>query len=162
VAPTWWSLRAWCALWLTGAGLQLVSGNNSAMSFTMTLRSAASSTPAWISSIDRHLAGVRFPAWSGAVVVALEVLVALWALVPGWTRRTSLALGGLVALASWVLVEGLGDLTSGQSTDPNTGPLIVLLAVAALGAAPRVRGLDAAPVLTTDTAAASLLATSSH
>ncbi len=162
VAPPWWTLRAWCALWLCGAGLQLVGANNSAMSFTMTLRGAASSAPSWISSFDRHLAGLRFPAWSGAAVVALEVLVALWALVPGWTRRLSLVLGSLVALASWLLVEGLGDLTSGQSTDPNTGPLIVLLAVAAIGAVPRRRASDAASGPTTDTVADALLAASSR
>jgi hypothetical protein len=164
VAPSGWSLRAWCALWLTGAGLQLVGGNNSAMSFTMTLRSAASSAPQWISSIDRHLAGVRFPVWSGAVVVALEVLIALWSLVPGWTRQLSLSIGAVVALTSWLLAEGLGDLTSGQSTDPNSGPLIVLIALAALSAAPRVSRADA-PVAswpTTDVVVDSLIATTSH
>lgn len=140
--PPAWSLPAWCALWLGGAALQLVNGNNSAMSFTMALRSSASSAPQWISAIDRHLAGVRFPGWSAAVVVALEVLVALWALVPGWTRKLSLGIGAVVALTSWLLFEGLGDLTSGQSTDPNSGPLIVLLAVAALSATRRPLGSD--------------------
>ena len=151
--PPWWSLHAWCALWLAGAGWQLVGANDSAMSFTMTLRSAASSAPQWISAIDRHLAGRRLPGWSGAVAVALEVLVALWGLVPGWTRRVSLGIGAVVALTSWFLFEGLGDLTSGRSTDPNSGPLIVLLAVAALSAASRPLG-TVATVPTTSTPAA--------
>ena len=140
--PPTWSLPAWCALWLAGAALQLVNANNSAMSFAMTLRSSASRAPQWISAIDRHLAGLRFPGWSAAAVAALEVLVALWALVPGWTRRLSLGIGVVVALTSWLLFEGLGDLTSGQSTDPNSGPLIVLLALAALSATRRPRGSD--------------------
>ena len=61
-------------------------------------------------------------------VVALYVLVAIWSLVPGWTRQLSLGIGMFTAFTGWLLFQGLGDLTSGQATDPNTGPLIVLLA----------------------------------
>ncbi len=133
-SPSWLALPAWCALWLVGAVLQLVGGNNSATSFTMMLRSAQSSSPQWIAGIDHHLAGLRLPGWSAALAIALYVLVAMWALVPGWTRQFSLAIGGIIAMAGWLLFQGLGDLTSGVSTDVNTGPLIVLLALALVGA----------------------------
>jgi hypothetical protein len=33
-----------------------------------------------------------------------------------------------------LLLQGLGDLTSGHATDPNSGPLIALLALAVVGA----------------------------
>lgn len=132
--PSRWAIPAWCALWLTGAALQLVAGNNSAMSFTMMMRNAQSGSPQWIGSIDRHLARLHLPGWVAAVMVALDVLVAMWALVPGWTRRYSLGIGTVIALSGWLLFEGLGNLTSGQSTDPNSGPLIALLALAVVGA----------------------------
>ena len=135
--PSWWALPAWSSLWLAGAGLQLVGGNDSSMSLTMALRSAATSSPRWIARIDQGLAATHLPRWTPAVVIALDVLVAMWALVPGWTRHLSLGLGTVIALAQWLVFQGLGDLTSGQSTDPNCGPLIVLLAGAALSAAPR-------------------------
>jgi len=135
--PSWWAPAAWSSLWLVGAGLQLVAGNDSSMSLTMALRAAGTSAPRWIARIDQSLATTHLPRWTPAVVIALDVLVAMWALVPGWTRHVSLALGTVFALAQWLLVQGLGDLTSGQSTDPNCGPLIVLLAWATLSAAPR-------------------------
>ncbi len=69
-------------------------------------------------------------------MVAVYVLVAMWSLLPGWTRRLSLGIGVLISLTSWLLFQGLGDLTSGQSTDPNIGPLMVLLALAVIGAYP--------------------------
>lgn len=134
--PSWLALPAWCGLWLTGAVLQLVAGNNSAMSLTMMLRGAQAGSPGWIAGIDHHLALIRFPSWTAAALTAVNVLVAIWALVPGWTRNASVGLGVTVALVGWVLVQGLGDLTSGQSTDVNSGPLIVLLAVAVVGAYP--------------------------
>jgi hypothetical protein len=132
--PSRWALPAWCALWLSGVGLQLIDGNSSSKSFTMMLRMAQSGAPTWIARIDRHLVRVQIPGWTGAAVIALYLLVAFWSLVPGWTRQLSLGIGALIALFGWLLFQGLGDLTSGQATDPNSGPLIVLLALAVVGA----------------------------
>ena len=132
--PSRLSLPAWCTVWLVAAMLQVVHGNNSASSVPMALRMAQSSAPGWIATLDRHVLLLRLPPWTGAAVTGSYVLVALWSLVPGWTRRLSLAAGTTIALASWLLFQGLGDFNSGQATDPNSGPLIVLLAVAAWGA----------------------------
>jgi hypothetical protein len=133
--PSWIALPAWCALWLGGAVLQLVAGNNSSMSFTMMLRSAQSGAPSWIGGIDRHLAQLHLPSWTAALAISLYVLVAIWVLVPGWTRQLSIGIGTVLALTGWLLFQGLGDLSSGEATDLNTGPLVVLLAVAVLSAA---------------------------
>jgi hypothetical protein len=46
----------------------------------------------------------------------------------------SIAAGILLSLTAWVVVQGLGDLTTGQATDPTAGPLLVLLGVAAYAA----------------------------
>ncbi len=135
--PSWLAVPAWCALWLTGAALQLVAGNNSASSLTMTLRAAQGNSPGWIAAIDRKLVHVQLPVWVGAGLIALYVLVATWAIVPGWTRQLSVGIGVVVSLTVWLLFQGLGDLTSGQATDPNSGPLLVLLAVAVIGATPQ-------------------------
>ena len=133
-SPSSWALPAWCALWLTGAGLQLVAGNNSATSITKTLQAAGSGSPRWIGGIDYELARLTFPAWSSAVAVALYVLVAMWALIPGRFRQLSVAIGVVIAFAGWLVVQGLGDVTSGHATDLNSGPLIFLMAFAVLGA----------------------------
>jgi hypothetical protein len=132
--PSRWALPAWSALWLLGAGLQLIDGNNSSQSLTMMLRAAQSGAPGWVDRIDRALVQLHIPSWTVAGIVAVYVLVAIWSLVPGWTRQLSVGIGISMALSSWLLFQGLGDLTSGQATDPNTGPLIVLLALAVVGA----------------------------
>jgi hypothetical protein len=138
--PSRLALPAWCGLWLLGAGLQLIDGNDSSASFAMMLRAAQPGAPVWIARIDRHLARLHPPSWTAAGVVAIYVLVAIWSLVPGWTRQLSLGIGVSVALIGWFLFQGLGDLTSGQATDPNSGPLIVLLALAVVGAYSRETG----------------------
>jgi hypothetical protein len=114
--------------------LQLIDGNNSSTSLTMLLRMAQSGAPGWIAGVDRQLSDLRPPGWSASGLIAIYVLVAIWALIPGWTRQFSVALGLFIAMASWLLIQGLGDLTSGNATDPNAGPLIVLLALAVIGA----------------------------
>jgi hypothetical protein len=132
--PSWLALPMWCTLWLMGAGLQLIDGNNSSSSLTMMLRMSQSGAPTWIARIDQHLAHLSLPSWTSACLAAVYVLVAIWAVVPGWTRQLSIGIGIVISLAGWLLFQGLGDLTSGQATDPNTGPLLVLLALAVVGA----------------------------
>jgi len=134
--PSWLALPAWCALWLSGALLQFVAGNNSASSFTMMLHTAQASAPGWIASIDRVLLEQRVPSWTAAAAIAVYVLVAVWSAVPGWTRRWSVGVGVIVTVTGWLLIQGLGDLSSGRATDPNSGPLVVLMALAVLGARP--------------------------
>jgi len=132
--PSWLALPMWSALWLGAAALQLINGNDSTTSITMMLRSGESSAPTWIAGIDRHLVRQHFPLWTIAAMIAVFVLVAIWALIPGWTRQLSIGIGVVISLGSWLLFQGLGNLTSGQATDPNSGPLIVLLALAVVGA----------------------------
>ena len=47
-----------------------------------------------------------------------------------WRPRGFLALAIVLSLAYWVFGQGLGEVLSGSSTDPNAGPLFVLLALA--------------------------------
>ena len=67
-----------------------------------------------------------------------------------------LAGGGLLAAFFWVSGQGLGGIFTGSGTDPNTGPLIILLALAMVPAvlpdpatwrSPLARALSRYPVL---------------
>jgi hypothetical protein len=44
--------------------------------------------------------------------------------------RACIVLAVLLCTVIWVAAEGLGGLFGGQGTDPNTGPLLVVLALA--------------------------------
>ena len=133
--PSRLAAPAWSALWLTAAALQLLDGNDTGSSITQLLRSGQTSSPGWIATIDRHLDHVALPNAAGAALVAVELLIAVWVLVPGWTRTVAVGAGLAVGLSGWLLVQGLGDLTSGQATDPNLGPLLALLAYAVVAGA---------------------------
>lgn len=105
--PSRWALPAWCALWLLGAGLQVLDGNNSPTSLTMMLRAAQSGAPGWVAQIDRDLVALHIPSWTASGVIALDVLIATWSLVPGWTQQLSLSIGMFTALTGWLLFRVL-------------------------------------------------------
>ncbi|HEX6651542.1 MAG TPA: hypothetical protein VF072_02270 [Thermoleophilaceae bacterium] len=67
-----------------------------------------------------------------SVLVAVEYLVGAGALYAR-TRVPAAALGLGLALAFWGFDQAFGGLTSGQATDPNTGPVLALMAIAVMG-----------------------------
>jgi hypothetical protein len=69
---------------------------------------------------------------AGAPVVIAESLIGLAALHPK-TRTVGVAAGFAAALAIWAVAQDFGQLTSGRATDPNTAPIIALMAVAVWG-----------------------------
>ena len=68
----------------------------------------------------------------GSVAVVAGVLSFVIGLGPLVSRHTTLFLvaGAALALDYWVFGEAFGGLFTGLATDPNTGPLLVLLALA--------------------------------
>jgi hypothetical protein len=51
---------------------------------------------------------------------------------PSRTRLWAVAVGLVLSIAIWVFGQDLGQLYSGQATDPNSAPLIALMALALL------------------------------
>jgi hypothetical protein len=131
--PPRWAISAWSALWVIGAGLQVAAGNDQGTSFTTMFADAGSGAPRWIARLDDHLSELHFSNSFVAGFIAVEIIIGLWALVPGAARRASFIAGAIIALSGWILVQGLGQLTTGRATDPNTGPLLLMLAAACLG-----------------------------
>jgi hypothetical protein len=121
---------AWAALWLGSAALWLLPANRS----TGAVHDQIAATPSgasWLSTLLSHAAnaaaghGVALALVGAAVsaVIGLGVLA-------GRAPRFLLVLSLLTALVYWVVGEGLGGIFTGSATDPNTGPLLALLAVA--------------------------------
>ena len=90
------------------------------------------SNPGWLDSLLR--AGASAVAGRGdAVSVILAVLlgvVAVGIFLPAPAVRAALVLAVVVSLAIWIFGEALGALFSGQGTDVNSGPLLILIAAA--------------------------------
>jgi len=88
----------------------------------MTLRDVAPDNGGGIGQVDRYLSTLHISNGLVALLIAVEILVALWVVVPGRVRQVSVIAGCVIVASAWVIVQGLGDLTSGQATDPNSGP----------------------------------------
>ena len=120
----------WAALWLVMAWLWLLAPSSSANA----THDALTSTDAgmgWLSSVQSHLASA---AAGNGLVIAL-VLAAVSAVIgiavaADWRPRAFLTLAIVLNLVYWVVGQAFGGIFAGGATDPNAGPLFVLLAYA--------------------------------
>jgi hypothetical protein len=122
--PARWLPVAWAGLWVGGAVFQALPGQNTGPALVSTLGGLDAASSRWTTSHGT------------AVVVALvigEALIGLAALRQR-TRGAAVAVGFAFALVIWVIGQDLGQLYSGRATDPNTAPVIALMALAILGA----------------------------
>jgi len=135
--PARWAAPAWAALWLGGTLLQVLPGTDTNASISMALTMNASGAPAWFAALDNQLAA-WVPYTGVSIVVDLVVLQALAGIgvLARRTRRPAVLLGIGLSLVYWVAGQDIGQFWSGMTTDPNTAPLIMLLGLTVLGAAP--------------------------
>jgi hypothetical protein len=120
VWATLWLVMAW--LWLVEAGGP--NGIHNAIN-------AAPSGMSWLSSVQDWFATA---AKGNGTVIAI-VLAALSAAIgvavaANWRPKLFLALAVGLNLLYWVVGQGFGGIAQGGATDPNAGPLFVLLAYA--------------------------------
>ena len=121
----------WCGYWSLAAVLFLLPNNRTPTSVSSAITGMSSGEPSayshFLNSFGNHFgSGGVWTTWLlaiGSLVIGFGPLV--------FRRPTPfLAAGGLLATFFWVSGQGLGGIFTGSGTDPNTGPLIVLLALA--------------------------------
>lgn len=126
-----WARLAWLVLWGSGAYFLLLAGNRAGGALRATVVGGADGEPGWIASAERS-AGALIGSHSIAVTIGLAVLFAVIALgifIPAMARP-ALVLAVITAAAIWFLGQSLGGIATGTATDPNTGPLLILIAAA--------------------------------
>lgn len=133
--PPRWIVGVWVWLWVGFAALNLLPSNISSRAISSQLTGNASMVPSWLAIIDRGLASAVHASGSGAVMVTVvvELAVGLLVLSHGPLRFVALSTGITVAGLYWAVGQSFGQLFSGQATDPSTGPLIIILALAVVG-----------------------------
>ena len=125
-------LAAWIGLWALGALYQLLPGQNTGTAISSALKDAAGDQPGWLATATNHLAhSISHHDVFAVALILLEAAIAATAIIPGATRQASLLAGSALAAGFWAFGQSFGTLFSGQATDPNTGPLILLLAITA-------------------------------
>jgi hypothetical protein len=126
-----WSRLPWLLLW-AGSGYFLLQGQVRAPGvLRSTIAGLADGEPGWLASLDRDVAAA-VGSGGGVISIALAaafVLIGIAVYLPAVTRP-ALILAVISAAALWVLAENLGGIFTGTGTDPNTGPLLILLAAA--------------------------------
>jgi hypothetical protein len=121
----------WVVLWASLAYFALVPSTGADGLHDM-ISGMVGSNPDWLNALLRT--GASAVAGRGtAVSVVLAVLCAVVAagvFLPRRAARATLVLAVVVSLLIWVFGEAMGALFSGQGTDVNSGPLLILLAAA--------------------------------
>ena len=124
-------LLVWVGYWSVAAVLFLLPNNRTSTSVSSAITGMSSGEPSAYSHFLNSF-GNQF----GSGGVWTTWLLAIASLIVGFGpllfRRPTpfLAVGGLLAAFFWVSGQGLGGIFTGSGTDPNTGPLIILLALA--------------------------------
>jgi hypothetical protein len=122
---------AWLVLWGGLAVLSLLPATRAPKALASVLSGSAAGQPHWLANIDARLgalAGQQGPALAVGLAVVLAV-VAVGVYLPPPACRAVLVLAIATAAAIWV-AEGVGGMLTGTGTDPNSGPLLALLALA--------------------------------
>ncbi len=120
---------AWLVLWSVLAVEALLPDERSPSGLHDLLAGNADGEPGWVKSIDSWAAGLADHRGTELSLV-LGVLLAVVAVgvFTRWTLRPVLVLAVLLSLVIWVAAENFGALATGKATDPNSGPLLALLA----------------------------------
>jgi hypothetical protein len=121
----------WLALWGGLACLSLQPAISAGRGTDRMISAMASGEPGWLGAIDRHLGGLLGHYGLAASIVLAITLGAIAAgpYLPRPAARAMIALAAAAAVVIWA-AEALGGVFTGSGTDPNSGPLLALLAVA--------------------------------
>jgi hypothetical protein len=136
----------WLVLWASLAFFALLPASRAPGAISGMISDMAAGQPGWLAWIDQHAAsalGGQGLVASVALAVAL-VAVAAGPYLPVRMWRAAVALAVVLAVVIW-LAQGLGGLFTGAGTDPDSGPLLALLAVAFWPALSRAAPSPAAP-----------------
>ncbi len=122
------AIGIWSGLWVVGALLQVLPGQNSGEHIAAAIRNSAGDAPNWLRHFDTSLAGGLPHGMALAVALAvIQTLIGVAVLVSGFARTAAVTAGLGLAAGYWVSGQALGGLSTGQATDPNTAPLIIVL-----------------------------------
>jgi hypothetical protein len=141
-----WARLTWLVLWASSAYFLLQPPVRTRGNLGSAITGMAAGEPSWLASTDQNLAHAAGSSGSviSAVLAITFLLIGLAIYTPAATRP-ALVLAALTAAAIWILTENLGGILTGTGTDPDTGPLLILLAAAYWPLPPRRRETPATP-----------------
>jgi hypothetical protein len=142
----------WLVFWLSQAYFMLTPGNRGAEATSGMIADMEAGEPAWLQGLMRGAAALTAHqglATSIAFAVAFA-LIAIGVYLPPAAAKATLLLAIVASTLIWVFAQALGAIIASGSTDPNSGPLLVLLALAYWPTKPALAGTASAPVPAAD------------
>ncbi len=121
----------WLVLWLSLAYFALTPANRAPQALNSMIAGMESGEPGWLAAIDRNAAAlVAHQGLAASIVLAVAlVIIAVGVYLPSTAAKGTLILAIVVAAVIWVVGEAFGTILTGGGTDPNSGPLLALLAL---------------------------------
>jgi hypothetical protein len=121
----------WLVLWLSLAYFALTPANRAPQAISGMISGMESGNPGWLAALDRGAASlVSGDGLAASIVLAVALIaIAVGVYLPSPAAKATVVLAIVVALVIWVFGEAFGMIMAGGATDPNSGPLLVLLAL---------------------------------
>jgi hypothetical protein len=121
----------WALIWTAGALLELEGTNHAAAVPGAQIANGSSGEPAlfrWMDGASGHVIGQH--GYLFALLLGLLVVFAGWGIFVPALRRACLVTGMVLAVFVGLVGEDLGAVFTGHGTDPGSGPLLILMALA--------------------------------
>jgi hypothetical protein len=140
----------WLVLWGSLAYFALTPANRAPQALHDMIVSMTGGEPGWITALENHAAAVldHQGLTASIVLAATLVVIAAGVFLPPLLARSALILALVTAAFIWVFGQAFGQLLTGGATDPNSAPLLALLALAywpPATAASQAEGSDSQP-----------------
>jgi hypothetical protein len=122
----------WLVLWGSLAYFALTPANRAPLALHGMIAGMADGEPGWVAALESHAAAVVVHQGLAASIVlaAALIVIAAGVFLPPPLAPAALVLAVVVAAFIWVFGEAFGQILAGGATDPNSGPLLALLALA--------------------------------
>jgi hypothetical protein len=122
----------WLVLWGSLAYFALLPANRAPQALHTMLSGVTVGEPAWLAAISQHGAALLAHQGLAASVglAAVLGLIAVGVYLPPSAARAVLAVAAVLAAAVGVAGQDLGGILTGSGTDPESGPLLILLVLA--------------------------------
>jgi hypothetical protein len=122
----------WLVLWASLAWFALTPANRAPQALNAMIAGLESGEPGWLSDIDKGAASLLAHQGLAASIGLATALaaIAVGVYLPRPATRAAVLLAIVVAFVIWIAGQDFGGILAGGATDPDSGLLLVLVALA--------------------------------
>jgi hypothetical protein len=122
----------WLVLWGSLAYFAVSTANRTAQGLHDMVAGMAGGEPGWVAAVNRAGASLlnHHGLTASIVLAVLLAVIAVGPFLPLPLSRAAVVLAAVLSLVIWVAGQDLGTILAGGATDPNSGLLLMLVALA--------------------------------